>query len=143
MKINTQNITKPQSNIVKAICIHQMDSLTRLISDYPLDDTDLTLYFILIGNSSSLTLYLAKNNLPRELFIEDLEEQMEKFEELYNNPDDLRFLDKTDISNFKHWLANLEKKYKKKYPNAVSNLWSRLNLITNIQDKKLNAFDMN
>lgn len=130
MKINTQNITKPQSKIVKAICIHQMDSLTRLINDNPLDETD-------------LTLYLAKNNVPRELFIEDLEEQVEKFEELYNNPDDLRFLDKTDISNFKHWLANLEKKYKKKYPNAVSNLWSRLNLITNIQNKKLNAFDMN
>ena len=118
----TKYFTDPQVTLIRAICVHQMDSLKRIINNnMACDDIDLTMYLI-------------ENEVDRDEFQRSLYKGIARFETIHKEPDDLRLLDQGEISMFKHLLANIESNWVGKYPNAVRNLWSRLNIIEKTQN---------
>lgn len=120
-EFEAQYFTDPQITLIRAICVHQMDSLKRIIEgNMKCDDID-------------LAMYLLENEVEKTEFINSLENEVGKFQTLYNSPDDLRHLNEGELSMFRHLLANLENLWRDKYPNAVRNLWSRLHIIEETQ----------
>lgn len=118
----TKYFTDPQITLIRAICVYQMDSLNRIINNnMACDDIDLTMYLI-------------ENEVGKDEFQKSLYKGIARFETIYKEPDDLRLLDQEEISMFKHLLANIENNWLSRYPNAVRNLWSRLNIIEKTQN---------
>lgn len=116
------DFTKAQAKIIREICSYQLLSLKRLYNGEDHSDEDIIMYLI-------------KNEVSQVEFRESLEKSIECFEQVHNDPADLRILDDEDISMFRHLLTNLEDEYKDEYPNAIKNLWSRLFIL---EDKKKN-----
>lgn len=128
--INQEDFSEPQIKVIKAICVHQLDSLKRIINNNDKSGEDLIMLLI-------------QNDVTRSEFDESIKKEITKFEELYNNPEDLRVLSKKEISMFRHLLANLEEDISEKYPNAVKNLWHRLHIIEEVQGSKYTQNQMN
>jgi hypothetical protein len=132
---NPELLTKSQAKIIKAICIHQLDSLNRILNDEHYSEDDITLLLIM-------------NNVSKDEFHDSLEEEFGRFEELYNNPEDLRVCNASDLSKFRHILAHIDEGHLKLeitelYPNAVKNLWKRLFLIESIENINRNINHLN
>jgi len=125
-----EDFTPAQRIIIKKICIHQLDSLRRLL--YNETETDI-----------DITMFLIENEVTQEEYEEQLVKNIGKFKKLNKNPDDLRVLDDTDLSKFRHILTHTEEHFKEKYPKAVSNLWQRLFLIEKISESKTFTFNNN
>jgi endo-1,4-beta-mannosidase len=125
-----EDFTPAQRTIIKKICILQLDSLRRLLHNESKDDIDITMLLI-------------ENECSQEEYEEQLMKNIDKFSKLVKNPDDLRVLEEGDLSMFRHILANTEKKYKKDYPQAISNLWQRLFLIERLHNAKTFTFEVN
>jgi succinate dehydrogenase flavin-adding protein (antitoxin of CptAB toxin-antitoxin module) len=125
-----EDFTSAQRSIIKKICILQLDSLRRLLHNESKDDIDITMLLI-------------ENECSQEEYEEQLIKNIEKFSRLIKNPDDLRVLGEGDLSMFRHILANTEKKYKKDFPQAISNLWQRLFLIEKLHNTKAFTFGVN
>lgn len=130
MNINQEDFSEPQIKVIKAICIHQLDSLNRILSNNDKSGEDLVMLLI-------------ENDVTREEFNTHITKEITKFEELYNNPEDLRVLSKKEISMFRHLLSNLEPGITEKYPNAVKNLWQRLHIIEEVQGNIYTSNQMN
>lgn len=125
------NLTKAQNRIIKRLCQFQLESLYRILHDESHSETDIKLYLIM-------------NECSEESFYETLLDDIDKFEGLLNNPEDLRILDKDDLSKFRHLLANIKEEYREKYPNAIANLWKRLYIIEDHRKiKHLNMLSIN
>lgn len=130
MEIIPGDFSQGQINVIKAICVHQLDSLKRLVTGKTNIEMDITLFLI-------------QNEVTQDELDFSLRQEIKKFEELYNNPDDLRILSKSELSMFKHLLANVEKEWAEKYPNATKNLWHRLHIIEEVQGKRYTSNQMN
>lgn len=130
MDINLEDFSEPQAKVIKAICVHQLDSLNRILDKNPKGDIDLTMFLI-------------QNEIAEEELMDSIEAEVKKYEELYNDPDNLRILSKKELSMFKHLLANIEKEWAIKYPNATKNLWHRLHIIEEVQGNKYTSNQMN
>lgn len=127
---NINDLTDAQIRVIKAICTHQLDSLNRLLTDDAICNEDVTLFLI-------------ENEVTREELDNGLINQISRFEELYDNPDDLRALNQDELSMFRHLLANIEKEWANKFPNAIKNLWQRLHIIEECQGSKYTSNQMN
>ena len=121
---NLDPVSEAQKVIIRQLCILQLDSLKRLVENDSHDESDVILYLI-------------QNNVSETVFQEHLEECMDKIREVHDNPEDMRKLTPDDLSMFRHFLTQIEDKYKDTYPNAVKNLWSRLFTIERISDNDL------
>ena len=124
------NLTKAQNLIVRRISQFHLQCLYRILNDETHTDIDIKLFLI-------------QNDCDEDVFYETLLEDIAKFENLVDNPEDLRILDPSDLSKFRHLLANIKVKYQKKYPNAIRNLWERLYLIEDSKNIKTQAFSLN
>lgn len=129
-RLGINDFNKSQQGMIKIICIHQLDSLRRLLHNE--SDTDM-----------DITMYLIENEVTVDEFKEKIEENIIKFQKLTRNPDDLRVLDKSDLSKFRHILNNIEDNYSHKYPKAISNLWSRLFMIEEISNNSIEYSNLN
>ena len=76
------------------------------------------------GNSSA-----KENEIDEASFTDKIEEKLDNFKHLNKNPNNLSKLNNSDLSMFRHILAQIEDDYKKTYPKAISNLWKRLFII--------------
>lgn len=124
------NLTKAQNRIVKRLCQYHLESLYRILKDESHSDIDIKIFLI-------------QNECTEDLFYETLLDDIEKYENLLDNPEDLRILNEKDLSRFRHLLANIKDEYAEKYPNAIRNLWDRLYLIEDTQKQKLEVFQIN
>lgn len=107
-----EDLTPAQEKIIKEICYIQLSSLRRIYNNDSLSDVDLVMLLI-------------KEDVSKEEFTHRLEMRMEYTKKLGREPKKISTLKDEDLSVFKHILANIEDKYKSKYPNAIANLWSR------------------
>lgn len=130
MNLNIEDLSEAQTKVVKAICIHQLDSLNRIINNNDRSGVDLTMFLI-------------ENEVSKEELDFQLRKGISNFEKLYNNPEDLRVLSEDDLSMFRHLLANIEKEWATKYPNATKNLWHRLHIIEEVQGDIYESNQMN
>lgn len=118
--LNLNEFTPEQNLIIRQLCQIQLESLKRIQ-----DNND--------KSGEDITMLLISEDLPKAEFLERLVQRMEKFEDLHEDPEDLRGLDNEDLSMFRHLLCNIEDLYNEDYPKAVSNLWNRLFLIEHTQ----------
>ena len=109
-----------QQTIVKQICYIQLDSLRRIYNNQHHSDQD-------IINT------LIDNEVDEDTFMEMIEKRLDNFKQLHKNPNNLGKLNNTDLSAFRHLLAQIEDNYKETYPKAISNLWKRLFIIEDIR----------
>ena len=123
--ITFEKLTHEQIGIVKHICSLQLDSLKRI--------TDKT-----ILDQEKLITLLEENDVTDEEFQAALETKLVNFENLHKNPEELSQLNDNDLSMFRHILTNVEEKYVKKYPRAISNLWERLYIIERLKSVETN-----
>ena len=72
---------------------------------------------------------LIENEIDEASFTDKIEEKLNNFKHLNKNPNNLSKLNNSDLSMFRHILAQIEDDYKKTYPKAISNLWKRLFII--------------
>lgn len=114
--LNLKSFSEAQHKIINHICLIQLESLQRIQDNNQLSDQDLIMLLI-------------TEDIPKEEWESALREKISRFETLKENPTDLRVLDESDLSIFRHILANIEEDFQGSYPNAVSNLWQRLFLI--------------
>lgn len=124
------DFTPAQRTIIKKICILQLDSLRRLLYN----DTEAEI---------DITMFLIENEVTQEEYEEQLIKNIDKFNKLNENPDDLRVLDELDLSKFRHILTTLEDKFRESYPKAVSNLWQRLHLIEQLSKARQFTYTAN
>lgn len=119
--------TKNQNLIIRKMCQIQLESLQRIAdkNDYSGEDIDML---------------LIRENVTEAEFLSAINEQMEKFNKLKCDPENLTVLSETDLSNFRHLLTNIEDRYKERYPKSISNLWNRLFLIE--QTQNLSSFNL-
>lgn len=111
-----QEFTPTQQKIVKKICKHQLASLYRLFEDRG-------------HNEQDLVLVLIENELSEEDYKSELINRIMTFETLQDDPQQLSKLKEEDLSMFRHLLAQLEDRYKDRYPKAIANLWGNLFLL--------------
>ena len=109
-------LSQEQTQIVKQICYIQLDSLRRIYNNN--HHSDKAIIDILI-----------ENEIDEASFTDKIEEKLNNFKYLNKNPNNLSKLNNSDLSMFRHILAQIEDDYKKTYPKAISNLWKRLFII--------------
>lgn len=120
-----EELTPAQEKIVKEICYIQLSSLRRIYNNNSYSDVDITMLLI-------------KEEISKEDFINRLEIRMEKMKSLGKQPSKINSLDDDDLSIFRHILANIEDKYKDRFPNAIANLWNRLFILEDVKKFNLN-----
>lgn len=128
--IELNQYSAPQAIIIRKICQVQINSLSRLINNNDHCEQDVVMYLI-------------QNEVSHDEFIKELEYTLSRFSEVMQNPDDISILDNDDLSTFRHLLAHLSERYKEKFPNAITNLWDRLFLLEDMQNKSLKDFSIN
>ena len=109
-------LSQEQTQIVKQICYIQLDSLRRIYNNNHHSDKDIINILI-------------ENEIDEASFTDKIEEKLNNFKHLNKNPNNLSKLNNSDLSMFRHILAQIEDDYKKTYPKAISNLWKRLFII--------------
>lgn len=109
-------LSQEQTQIVKQICYIQLDSLRRIYNNNHHSDKDIIDILI-------------ENEIDEASFTDKIEEKLNNFKYLNKNPNNLSKLNNSDLSMFRHILAQIEDDYKKTYPKAISNLWKRLFII--------------
>lgn len=123
------DLTPAQNKIIKYLCKLQIESLMRLHEGEQRCETD-------------VILWLCQNEISQTDFKKSLLESINIIENVKDNPDDLRKLNPSDLSMFRHFLANIEEEYKNRYPKAIANLWGRFFLIE-AADGNLNMAQFN
>ena len=121
MSIIFDNLSSKQTQIVKTICYAQLNSLRRIYNNKH-------------HSEQEIINLLIEYEVSEDQLKDELENRLDAFKKLSNNPNDISKLRPHDLSAFKHLLANIEKEFKEKYPKAVSNLWERLFIIDDIRN---------
>ena len=111
-----EELSQEQATIVKEICYIQLDSLRRIYNNQHHSNEDIINILI-------------ENEIDETMLMDKIEEKLNSFKALTKNPNNLSRLNNTDLSAFRHILAQIEDNYKENYPKAISNLWKRLFII--------------
>jgi hypothetical protein len=119
--LNLDEFTNEQNLIIRQLCQIQLESLKRIQ-----DNNDLS--------GEDITMLLIQENVSKEVFLENILDKVERYEDLHDDPENLKVLGTDDLSMFRHLLTNVENIYNEDYPKAVSNLWNRLFLIEHTQN---------
>lgn len=116
MILFNEDLTDAQKFLIKKMCIKQLASLKRLYEGKSKTNKD-------------IELLLAQNEISEEEFQLALETEAIKFQSFKSDPNIVNQLDETQVRIFKHMLENLPDKYKRDYPLAINNLWTRIKLM--------------
>jgi len=118
-----EELTPAQERIIKNICYVQLESFRRIYDNNHRSNDDLIMLLI-------------ENEISRDDWNNQLELSMERMKTTGRLPKRINSMNKYELSRFKHILSTLEDEYIDKYPNAVSNLWRKLFLLTDFSDQK-------
>jgi len=118
-----EELTPAQERIIKNICYVQLESFRRIYDNNHRSDDDLIMLLI-------------ENEISQDDWNNQLELSMERMKNTGRLPKNINSMNKYELSRFKHILSTVEDDYKKEYPNAVSNLWRKLFLLTDFSDQK-------
>lgn len=114
------DITEAQQIILKEICFKQLSSLRRLYNESP-------------ASNKKLAKMLEKDDCTPFEFKQQLLKDIKLFRSVGSDPTKIVKLENSEFKIMKHILNVIESKYMDTYPNAVRNLWSRLNIVNNFK----------
>jgi len=118
-----EKLSPAQEKIVKDICFLQLDSLRRIYSDESHTENDIIMLLI-------------ENDISKEDWDNQLAVRMERVKATGRLPIKIDSMDKFELSIFKHLLSRVEDQYKDTYPQAISNLWQRLFILSDFSEQK-------
>jgi len=118
-----EKLSPAQEKIVKDICFLQLDSLRRIYSDESHTENDIIMLLI-------------ENDISKEDWDNQLSVRMERVKATGRLPIKIDSMDKFELSIFKHLLSRVENQYKDTYPQAISNLWQRLFILSDFSEQK-------
>ena len=116
-------LTPAQEKIVRDICYLQLDSLRRIYNDEHHTENDIIMLLI-------------ENDISKEDWDNQLAVRMERVKATGRLPIKVDSMDKFELSIFKHLLSRVEDQYKDTYPQAISNLWQRLFILSDFSEQK-------
>ena len=79
---------------------------------------------------------LIENDISKEDWDNQLSVRMERVKATGRLPIKIDSMDKFELSIFKHLLSRVENQYKDTYPQAISNLWHRLFILSDFSEQK-------
>ena len=122
--MNLGTITGPQAKLIREVCDWELKSLDRILSGE-------------VDSEEAEQLLEQFGIQPEELY-DTFIAMRKKFIAIKADPERIRTLDKIEVSLFKHILYTVQPHYKDKSPNALSNLWDKLEYLGNFSVSPIN-----